>query len=123
MHSLRILIVEDEVLIAIDLQDILEDAGHVVIGVARSMLEALSIATASKPFDLAILDIDIVGVGDGIETAERLRSEHGMEALFVSGRSEEKERALSLNWKPIGFIGKPYLQQHVLRAVKQVLPG
>lgn len=120
---LRILIVEDEPLIALDLEDILKDAGHVVVGIARSMRDALELARRSAPFDLAVLDIDLVGSADGIETAERRRSRHGVEALFVSARAEEEERARALDWKPIGFIGKPYLSVQVLKAIEQVDPS
>ncbi len=120
MHSLRVLIVEDEPLIALDLQDIFEDAGHTVVGTAATMRDALLRASTSTPFDLAVLDVDLAGSDDGIMTANRLRDEFGIEALFVSGRADAEVRARRLNWKPLGFISKPYLPRQVLQAVRQV---
>lgn len=117
---LRILIVEDEPLIAMDLNDILDDAGHEVVGIAATTAEAVQLAAASVPFDLAILDIDLAEGDDGIETASLLRRQHGIEALFVSGRIDEESRARALSWQPVGFIGKPYLPSQVLAALKRV---
>ena len=56
---LRILIVEDEALIAMDLRDIFEDVGHTVVGIAATTAEAISIASVSMPFYLAVLDIEL----------------------------------------------------------------
>ncbi len=117
---LRVLIVEDEPLIAMDLHDILEDAGHTVIGIAQAMQQALDIAASSRPFDIAILDIDLAGSDDGIETAHRLRAEHGIDALFVSAWVYEEARARSLGWQPIGFISKPFMEAQILAAIKGV---
>lgn len=120
MQSLRILLVEDEPLIALDLEDILVEAGHAVVGIAATTTQALTIAAGSAPFDLAILDIDLASGDDGVATASRLRREYGVDALFVSAMREEEERALSLEWKPIAFIGKPYLPRHILSALRSV---
>lgn len=103
-----------------DLQDIFEDAGHVVVGIAATTSEALSHAVRSVPFHLAVLDIDLAEGDDGIATAVRLREQHGIEALFVSARREYEERARQLGWKPVGFIGKPYLPEQVLAAIERV---
>jgi two-component system, response regulator PdtaR len=117
---LRVLIVEDEPLIAIDLQDILEDAGHTVVGIAPAMQQAIDLAAGAMPFDVAILDIDLAGCDDGIETAHRLRAEHGIDALFVSARIEEEARARELGWRPIGFIAKPFMETQILAALSRV---
>ena len=113
----RVLIVEDEPVIVLDLEDILEDAGHVIVGIAESMTRALELASVSLPFDVAIMDVDLSGGPDGIETARRLREEHNVPSLFVSGRMTEEARALAAEWRPLGFIGKPYLPEQVLRAI------
>ncbi len=117
---LRVLIVEDEPLIAMDLQDILEDAGHTVVGIAPATQQALELAAGAVPFDVAILDIDLAGSDDGIETAHKLRGEHGIDALFVSARRDEEERARNLGWKPIGFIAKPFMEAQILAALEGV---
>lgn len=120
MRVLRVLIVEDEPLIAMDLQFILEDAHHIVVGIANSMTTALALADDHVPFDVAIMDVDLAGGSDGIETAGRLRDEHNVASLFVSGRLTEENRALAAEWRPVGFISKPFLDSQILDALKKV---
>ncbi|RFC61846.1 response regulator [Fulvimarina endophytica] len=80
----------------------------------------MSHAAASISFHIVVLDIDLARGDDGITTAILLREEHGIEALFVSAHHKHEVRALSLDWKPIGFIGKPYLPQQVLAAIDKI---
>ncbi len=114
---LQIMIVEDEPMIALDLQDTLEGAGHKVLGVARSMEEALGIAAKSKP-QLAIVDIELHGEGDGLDTAQALGTRYGVSVLFLTGRSDFLVRAMALDIEPLGFISKPFKQGEVLDALR-----
>ncbi|MBB3951037.1 response regulator [Aureimonas jatrophae] len=118
--ALRVLIVEDEVLIALHLEGILEDAGHEVVGTAASSSAALDLARRSVPFDLAIMDVDLLDGPNGVETARRLREEHGVASLFVSGRLEEEVQAMGLAWKPLGFIGKPFMEAQIIEALERI---
>ncbi|KAB0676289.1 response regulator [Aureimonas leprariae] len=114
---LRILIVEDEPLIALDLQAILEDAGHEVVGFATDLHRALEVASAYVNLDLALMDVDLAGGVDGVETARRLREEHDVAALFVSGRLTDEVRARSAGSRPVGFVGKPFTDGQILLAL------
>ena len=67
----KILIVEDDPLSALDLQNEVERLGYEVVGMAESADEALMASEESRP-DLALLDINIVGSMDGIQTARLL---------------------------------------------------
>lgn len=107
MMRLHVMIVEDEPLIAMDLEDILKAAGHVVVGIANNMHHALDIAAANA-LDLAIMDVDLAMGTSGVETARRLRTSHGVASLFVSGRLDEATKSMALEWGPVGFIGKPF---------------
>ncbi|WP_182422211.1 response regulator [Aureimonas sp. ME7] len=120
MRHLRVLIVEDEPLIALDLQDILTDAGHTVVGTAGSMSEAMALAHDQRPFDLAIMDVDLADSFDGIETAQRLRQDFAVSSLFVSGPITAEQRALALRWNPIGFIPKPFLEEQIISALDAI---
>jgi two-component system, response regulator PdtaR len=66
---MRILIVEDEVLIAWMLAECLECAGHEVIGPAAAMAEALALCEAAAPPELAVLDINLRGGSNGVDVA------------------------------------------------------
>lgn len=98
-----ILIVEDEPISALSIVSELEHAGHVTLGPAATFEEGLELARTGHP-RLALVDIDLVHKGDGIELAKRLRELH-IAAVFVSaqGHTAYDNRALAL-----GFIGKPF---------------
>jgi len=93
----KILIVEDELVIALDMADQLRDAGFEVVGYAASVDGAVSIAKFAKP-DVAIVDIHLHGELDGIEGAKLLRRA-GVKVIFSSAwdlRKEVVSRAMSV---------------------------
>ncbi|WP_192845792.1 response regulator [Aureimonas sp. AU22] len=116
---LNILIVEDEPLIALDLQTIIEDAEHHLVGIADTMGRALALATGAN-VDVAIMDIELATMPDGIETARRLREEHGVRSLFVSANIEVGTRAAAAVLDPVGFIDKPFVARQILGALDPV---
>src|SRR5215471_12783696 len=72
--SARILVVEDEAVVALDVEDRLRRLGHEVVGTADSCATALALAEEVRP-DLVLMDIALRDGADGIATAERLRAE------------------------------------------------
>ena len=78
----RILIVEDEFLIAMESESILMDAGHEVVGVAADEQQALSLAEQARP-DLVLMDIRLARAGDGIEVAKAIRARCGIRSLRI----------------------------------------
>lgn len=106
--ALRVLIVEDEALIAMLLEDILTDLGCMVVGIAASAESALRCA-ASGAVDVALMDVDINGPVDGVGAAQGLLSGHGVRSVFVTARAGDgafRERAAVA--APLGFVDKPY---------------
>src|ERR1039458_6826798 len=85
----KVLIVEDEPIVALDLKQELETLGCEVLGVAESADEALVAAGVHRP-DLALMDVRIVGSVDGIQTAGLLRAEIGVRR---AGRGGERRRS------------------------------
>ena len=119
--SLRIMIVEDELLLAMDLEDLLTLAGHQVAGQASDTEQAIALAErSSEEIDVAIMDINLARGSNGVETAAILRQRWNIPSLFVSGNLDEKTRAKALEWKPIGFVGKPYSEREVLAAIAAI---
>ncbi|KQQ90251.1 response regulator [Aureimonas sp. Leaf324] len=119
--SLCIMIVEDEMLLALDLEDILVEAGHKVAGQASDMHQALALAERfGEQIDVAIMDVNLARGSNGVETAAALRQRWNIPSLFVSGNLDEKTRALALEWQPVGFVGKPYSEREVLAAIATV---
>ena len=111
-----VLIVEDEVLVALVLKVVLEQAGHQVVGPGFSAGEALQLAEAEQP-DVALVDIDLRSEIDGIAVARQLRDRHGTTSLFLTG---QHEAARSASDAAAGLIPKPYDPGTVVRAIDAV---
>jgi len=115
---LQVMIVEDEMLLALDLEDMLLKAGHIVAGQASDMLQALSLAEQlSGRIDVAIMDVNLARGSNGIETAAALRQRWNIPSLFVSGNLDERTRQLAQQWHPLGFVGKPYSERELLSSL------
>ncbi len=115
-RMLRILIVEDEVLVGMFLSDVLMDLGHTITGTAESVESALSLA-AQQPSDLAFVDVGLAGKGDGIEAARLLRERHGIPTLLMSGASEASLAQRAEKAQPLGILVKPYTEADVQRVL------
>jgi DNA-binding response OmpR family regulator len=119
---MRILIVEDEALIAMELADSLEDGGHEVVGPAATMAEALALCEAAPP-ELAVLDINLRDGSNGVDVARALLARWGVLSIFASGQVMEARRARDI---ALGYIRKPYEAETVLRSVevaREVMDG
>ncbi|CUX68121.1 Two component response regulator [Agrobacterium tumefaciens str. Kerr 14] len=115
---LRVMIVEDEMLLALDLEDMLLDAGFVVVGQATDMSQAIAVAEGvGGEVDVAIMDVNLARGSNGVDTAGALRTRWNIPSLFVSGNLDEGTRARAQQWNPIGFVGKPYSEREVLSSL------
>ena len=115
-----ILIVEDEALIAANIEEVLAESGFRVAGVAASALEALSIADEHRP-QLALVDIRLTGAEDGIELACILRERFGVPSIFLSGLLDPATAARAEAAKPLGFLHKPFRPSQVFNAIERAL--
>ena len=111
-----LMIVEDEALVAMELRDALEDAGHHVLNLTDRHNEALEVAEACKP-DLALVNIRLAGRDDGIKLAEHLKT-LGVPVVFISGQSS---RAHSASTAAIASMPKPYNVADMVVAVAYLL--
>jgi CheY-like chemotaxis protein len=87
-RSPRALIVEDEIVIALDLEAQVRELGFEICGVTSNAREALSLAKEEPP-DLAIMDIYLNGARDGIEVARQIRSLFSTPVIFVTAYSDD----------------------------------
>src|ERR1041384_5885080 len=83
----RLLVVEDERIVALDLRGALEDLGYTVIGTAASSDEALRTADERRP-DLVLMDIRIAGASDGIQAASLLRSRYQLPVVYLTANAD-----------------------------------
>ena len=114
----KVLIVEDEPIVALDLKQELEMLGCEVLGVAESADEALVAAGVHRP-DLALMDVRIVGSVDGIQTAGLLRAAYQIPVIFLTSYSDETTIARAAREMPYGYLTKPF-QSGELKATLQV---
>lgn len=116
----RILIVEDDYFVAIDLEHRLKEAGFAVVGVAACAEEALELAATEKPV-LALMDIRIAGARDGIETAIELQKSFGIPSIFATAHGDEATRKRAEEAQPRGWLQKPYSSAALIEAVRSAL--
>ena len=86
MSGTKILIVEDEILIAEDLRNILQRTGYQVVGTASSGIEAIKKADKLRP-DLILMDIRLQGDMDGVEAARQIRSKADIPIIYVTAHA------------------------------------
>src|SRR5574344_166416 len=120
MANERIYIVEDERIIAIDLQRRLERLGYVVCGSASDAEEALAGIRSTKP-DLILMDIVLPGSVDGIDVAIQVRRELNVPVIFLSAYTDARtlERAKAAN--PLGYILKPFKERELATLLEMAL--
>lgn len=85
-EPLRIVIVEDEALILLQLETLLEEAGHAVVGAAVSASEGIAVALKTRP-DLVFIDLQLRGGSSGLDVARALRGTAGMTLVFVTANA------------------------------------
>ncbi len=116
LTGLRIFAVEDESLVAIQLEDILEDLGCVVAGFAMRVDRALEMLDATPAIDAAILDMNIAGV-KVYPVAERLR-ERRIPIVFATGYGLN---GIEAEWHVYPILQKPYTVDQIGRALAESL--
>ena len=106
-QHLRILIVEDEQIVAADLQSKLDRIGQEVIGVATSGEEAVAMAASLMP-DLVLMDFQLRGSMDGAQAAQKIRQRRPVPVIFITAFAEIFARDPVL-FAPFGFcLSKPF---------------
>jgi len=112
----RILVVEDDYLISMEIEHTLTTAGFDVAVVASGE-QALIIAAAERPA-LTIMDIRLAGRMDGVDTALQLFQTYGLRSIFASAHSDSSIQARAAPAAPLGWLVKPYSPASLLAAVQ-----
>lgn len=112
---MRILIVEDEAIIALEIDAILTDTGHSVVGIARDVATALAIAAAQRP-DLALVDLNLANTASGAIAARHLLEMYGVPVIFVSGNPTDCRR-VGLQAGALGCLSKPFNDAELVQAI------
>ena len=112
----KILIVEDEIITALELKGILERNGYEVAGTVMSGEEAIQESSAKRP-NLIIMDIGLLGEIDGADAAAYILQRYRIPILFLTGNADKMtyDRAMALN--PAGYIIKPFDETELIKIV------
>ena len=120
MSQLKILIVEDETIIALEIQEYLESMHYCVTAITSSGSGALKSVTENCP-DLILMDICLKSEPDGIEVAKKIQSARHIPIIFLTAYSDDGllERAKTV--RPYGYILKPYQRQDLKVAIDMAM--
>ena len=120
LHDVKILIVEDEELISLDMKAILEDMGIAVTGIARGVDDALAAIGRDQPH-LVLLDISLDGEFEGLELARTIDRRWGIPVLFISGHLGDKAVKGVDELNTLGYIVKPFYPINLREAVESAI--
>lgn len=110
-ERVRLLIVEDEALIGLDLATLLETAGYAVSGPAPDLAAAMRLAEEDRP-DVAFVDLNLADGMTGPEVARRLRESFGVRSVFLTGNPE----AVPGDGRADGLMRKPFSEDSIVEA-------
>jgi len=115
----RILVVEDEAVVAMDLEAAIRGMGYEVTHVFSGE-EALEEAAKAAP-DVVLMDITLSGELDGIETADRLRSQYLVPIVFLTGDPDPKTLERAKKTEPMAYLLKPFRERELHSAIEIAL--
>lgn len=113
----KVLIVEDEFLLALQLEDIISDGGHMVVG---TLPDSMSLCALAEVPDVALVDLNLRDGLTGPDVARKLAGEFGAVVIFVTATPNQIERPPAT---AIGFVQKPFSRQTILAAIAYALAG
>ncbi len=113
-----IMIVEDDYLIALDVEAGLSDAGFVLAGIASTAEEAITIARSARPA-IALMDIRLLGKRDGIDAALELYRDYGIRCVFATAHADRDVKLRAEAARPLGWVQKPYSTAMLIEAIQK----
>jgi len=120
MEKIRILIVEDEGLIARDVEDMVRNAGYEVCAVVGTGEEAVEKAESTRP-DLILMDIILRGTMDGVEAAEKIRERFNIPVIYLTAHTDENTLQRAKLTEPLGYTLKPVEQKELMTVMEMAL--
>lgn len=120
MSKVKILVVEDEIIIADNICDILENLGYEVLEPAINYTEAIETIENDKP-DLAILDIQLAGKKDGVDLAWTIKEEYDIPFIFLTSNADPKTIEKAKKADPPAYLVKPFNKDDLYTSIEIAL--
>ena len=116
----RVLVVEDEFFLAVQIEEWLLKDGFEVVDVVHTAEEAVAVAVAERP-DLVVMDIRLASESDGIAAALDILARTGIRCIFATAYADPTTRERGEKARPFGWLQKPFTAEALLDAVKAAL--
>jgi CheY-like chemotaxis protein len=113
----RVLVVEDEFFLAVQIEEWLLEGGFEVVDVVHTAEEAVAVADTERP-DLVIMDIRLASETDGIAAALEILDRTGIRCIFATAFADAATRERGEKARPFAWLGKPVTEDALLGAVK-----
>lgn len=120
MNKTKILIVEDERIVAIDIKSTLENEGFEIIGMAISGEEAIEKALELKP-DLILMDIFLRGSLNGIEASKKIKETINIPIIYLTAYEDKATIDKAKETNPVEYLVKPFEEDILIASIKRVL--
>lgn len=120
MTQARILVVEDESIVAADIQDRLESLGYEVPTTVASGEKAVELAGALRP-DLVLMDIQLKGRMDGVEAADQIRQRFGIPVIYLTANADHPTVQRAKVTEPFGYVIKPFEERELHTTIEVAL--
>lgn len=120
MSQVKVLIVEDEILIADNIADTLTDLGYCVFEPASSYNEAIESIESEKP-DIAILDIQMPGKRNGVDLAMTINENYHFPFIFLTSNSDKLTLEQAKKVEPLAYLVKPFNRKELYTSIELAL--
>ena len=120
MSQTKILVVEDESIVALDLQHRLIQLGYTVTALAASGEEALQRVAEVQP-DVVLMDIRLAGAMDGIQAASLIRARYSIPVIFLTAHSDPNTLERAKPAQPYGYLVKPFVETDLMTTIEMAV--
>jgi two-component system, response regulator PdtaR len=120
MDQFKILIVEDEIIVAMEIELELQSNGYNVIGKAYSNKSAVDISVNELP-DIVLMDVNLRGKKNGIETAKDINQKKETSFIFISAYTDEETRTNIMQVPNSYFLPKPFTTHDLITKIDEVI--
>jgi CheY-like chemotaxis protein len=120
MNPMKILVVEDEMIIARELTCALRELGYETVGHARTGEKAIELAGTLHP-DLVLMDIHLASAMDGITASLAIKEQYAVPSVFLSAFTGDDSLARARAAEPVGYLPKPFEEHELLAVLENAL--
>ncbi len=120
MTATKILVVEDETIVALHTKRFLQKLGYTVPTIAFTGCEAVQAALAFRP-DLILMDIHLKGLMTGIQATHEIQAKLDIPVIYITAFVDQETRDLAQATNPVAFVAKPFSEHHLAEIIEQAL--